>query len=103
MSFNYNEKLPNPNNFINEIHKPEKWLNNYVIISTVVSAFYDNALDYYNEHYRIFPHTRVVGCPVRKNTTTNFFIVMDKSWWNFVKTMYNGDLNRYYQALLTKS
>ena len=100
---NYNEKLPNPKHFIHEIHKPEEWLNKYVIISTHVCAFSRDAMEYYNTHYSIFPHTRVIGCPVRRNTTTNFFIVMDKSWWSFVQKQYNGDLNQYYQALLTKS
>ena len=101
MSFDYNGMLPNPKHFKHEIDNPEQWLKKYVIISTRICAFSNDAKDYYNTHYRIFPHTRVIGFPVRNNTTTNFFIVMDKSWWDFVKRVYNGDLNRYYQSLLT--
>ena len=101
MSLNYNEEFPSTNFFRGEIYQPEIYLANYVIISKEVRAFKELVLPHYNEHYKIFPHTKVVGLPVRGNCTTNFFIVMTKSWWSYVEHLYGGDLNKYYESLIS--
>ena len=102
MSLNYNEELPSTAYLRREIYQPEIWLEKYVVISSEIRAFRELVLPHYNEHYKIFPYTKVVGLPVRGNRTTNFFIVMDKSWWLYVEHFYGGDLNKYYEALVSR-
>ena len=103
MDFDYNANFPSEEEILQaEIYNPEEWLSRYVIISSKVSAFYEGLVDFFNEHYSSSHYAQIIGMPVRRNRTVNFFIVMSKHNWEFVKTMYNGDLNKYYKSLQRK-
>ena len=106
MNFDYRENMPRTDwvsqmAFLKKhgVDHPERWVKDYVFISKSVYCFKHCLEAEFDEHYKTLPFTQIKGFGVRGNTTTNFFIVMRRDWWEHIERTHNGDLS-YLQRRL---
>lgn len=100
--FDYKEKMPSTDytsqlEFLKKhnVDSPDCFLDKYRIISTRVCCFKHCLEDEFKQYYECLPTTEIKGVSVDGNRTTCFFIVMSKSWWDYMEKIHSGDLNVY--------
>lgn len=105
MRFDYKENMPQTDwtsqiAFLkkHKVDNPEMLLKKYVVISKNVCCFKFGLEDEYEKYYKQIPFTKIKEQAVDRNRTVCFFIVMERSWWEFVESMHNGDLTKFIRS-----
>lgn len=105
MNIDYKENMPKADwmsqmSFLkmHRVDNPEAILKEFVVISKNICCFKSGLEDVFSRYYKQIPFTQIKEMAVDGNRTVCFFIVMKKSWWEFVENMYDGDLSQFAQT-----